>query len=75
MQALLRDEEKQNPFVPIRIVQNAGGEDVVPQMSRQESKGESRSEIEIALPGGAVIRLNDNCNLRMVAELLSILKR
>jgi transposase-like protein len=74
MQALLKDGEKPNPFIPIRIAQEKDGVEAARQTPLQESEVESQAEIEIALPGGAVIRLKDNSNLRLLAELLSILK-
>lgn len=71
-QALLKDDTKPNPFVPFCIVRP----DDKPQSSREVDRrgGSNRADIEIALPGGAVIRLGDNCNVRLVAELLSVLK-
>jgi transposase-like protein len=62
--ALLKEGEKSNPFVPIHIVQDR---------ERLETNME-RQNVEIALPGGAVIHLNGECNVRLVAELLSALK-
>lgn len=64
---LLNEEKKSNPFVPIHIVQ-AGD-------NRLRTSIVGRQSVEIALPGGAVIHLNEECNVKLVAELLSALKR
>jgi hypothetical protein len=72
METLLNDDAKPNPFVPIRIFQR----DESPQASCEidPSSGSSRADVEISLPGGAVIRLSESSNIRLVAELLSVLK-
>jgi hypothetical protein len=62
---------KVNPFVPLRILSD----------DLQEHKSEATVEpsvtekrIEILVPGGAVIRVNDTCNLNFVCQLFSSLK-
>lgn len=72
MESLLKDDAKPNPFVPIRIFQG----DETPQASHEidPSNGSGQRGIEIVLPGGAVIRLSESSNIRLVAELLSVLK-
>ncbi len=61
------------PFVPIRLVP-----DKVKEEKQQDDapmkKAAEKQQIEIALPNGAVIRLNDGCNASFVAKLLSALK-
>lgn len=69
--ALLNETEKPNPFVPVRIVQTTEN----PETNEpEEGKEAIQRGLEIALPGGAVIRLQADCNVRLVAELLSALK-
>jgi hypothetical protein len=71
--ALLPNVEKgANPFVPVRILPKK-----VPGKIAIEAPPASAGEqqqIEIALPGGAVIRLRDGCDPSFVAKLLSCLK-
>jgi hypothetical protein len=70
MEALLKDDGKPNPFVPIRIFQREEG----PQASREidPNNGSGRADVEIVLPGGAVIRLSESSNIRLVAELFEM---
>lgn len=72
MQSLLAEKASGNPFIPLHVVDRsvAGGNgEAVPDKEEHCATG-----LEIALPGGAVIRLNDNSNVQLVAELLSALK-
>lgn len=70
LEALMKKHAKSNPFVPIQIVHP----NVNPEKSSEcQRSGGGRTGIEIVLPGGAVIRLGDECNIRLVAELLSVL--
>jgi hypothetical protein len=64
-------ERAANPFVPIRL-----HSDQVPEENdrRAPVKNAEKQQIEIALPGGAVIRLHDGCDPSFVAKLLSCLK-
>lgn len=65
-------QERSNPFVPIRLL-NAG-EKSQAAVSDVAADGDCAKDIEIVLPGGARIRLGENSNVRLVAELLSALK-
>lgn len=67
--ALLSEGDKANPFVPIHIVQDGAKLE-----TGVAENGVGRPGVEIALPSGAVIHLNEECNVRLVAELLSALQ-
>lgn len=60
-----------NPFVPIRVVPDKvpADEEVVAPMT---SGAQTPQQIEITLPNGAVIRLQDSCDAAFVAKLLSL---
>jgi hypothetical protein len=70
MHAVLQDGS--NPFVPIRLIHADEQPQAVPLGVTAASAG--TKGIEIELPGGARIMLGDGSNVRLVAELLSILK-
>jgi hypothetical protein len=74
MHALLQDGS--NPFVPIRLIHADEKLQAVPSGAMADGAGTSTSTkgIEIVLPGGTRITLGDDSNVRLVAELLSILK-
>lgn len=70
---LSQSAENSNPFVPVRIVP-----DKVALAERQvpaESCSVKEQSIEITLPSGVVIRLNDGCDPTFVATLLCSLKQ
>ena len=70
--ALLATAEKSsNPFVPIRVLSEAS----LPAQESpvRENNASQSSQVEISLPGGTVIRIQDNCNPSFVAKLLAAL--
>ena len=73
-QPILMEETSPNPFVPIRIISGVESKAVPGSISTNPDTTPIKPEVEIALPGGAIIRLNGNCNVQLVAELLSALK-
>lgn len=70
---LLADEKhhSSNPFVPLRLV---ASESKPEQPDPPASIDETHQPISILVPGGAEIRINDNCSVSFVAELYSSLK-
>ena len=67
--ALMEEDQPPNPFVPLKIVNEHASE-----ATTAMPVNNGLAAIEISLPGGAVMRLNEHCNVRLVAELLSVLK-
>lgn len=65
-------EKPATPFVPIRLLPNTD-KGQAPRQAVVEGNA-AKQQVEILLPGGAVIRLNDACNTNFVVELLSALK-
>jgi hypothetical protein len=60
-----------NPFVSIRLLPDAP----VPALEQPVfDKLSEKPQIEILVPGGAVIRVNEHCNAAFVSELFSLLK-
>lgn len=68
--ALLSESQPKNPFVPLRLLH--GDDEVKPEASVAESN--PKQPIEILVPGGAVIRVDETCSVKYVAELFSSLK-
>ena len=66
------DETPKNPFVPLRLLPDDEKEQE-PQPPIVESCP-LKQLIDILVPGGAVIRVDENCSLKFVAELFSTLK-
>jgi len=64
-------KSKANPFVPLRIVPDDVRE---PKSEAPVELGVTEKKIEIFVPGGAVIRVNDSCNLNFVSKLFYSLK-
>jgi hypothetical protein len=65
-------EKASGPFVPVRLVSERLSDE-----KTQESKVKSdavRQQIDILVPGGAVIRLNATCSAPFIAELFFALK-
>lgn len=64
-------ELKVNPFVPLRILPDDARE-----LKSEATVGLSATEkrIEILVPGGAIIRVSDKCNVKLVSQLFSSLK-
>ena len=58
---------KPNPFVPIRLLSDG-------QSQSSYDKYAPLNQVEIMVPGGAVIRVTENCSLDFVAKLFSSLK-
>jgi transposase-like protein len=71
IQELAKSEEKPNPFVPIRLISTGAGKKNEEEAAKVAS---GQSQVEITLPNGAVIRLDDGCNPDFVARLLSSLR-
>ena len=65
------EEKRTNPFVQIRIRPERAAEKV-DELTPVAEKS-MRKQIEIVLPTGAVIRLDDECNPSFIAKLLSSL--
>ena len=64
-------KSSKNPFVPLHLLPDEVKEpEFVPPII--ESRSEQR--IDILVPGGAVIRVSENCSVKFVAELFSTLK-
>lgn len=57
-------------FVPLRLLPS----EVKEPLSQEVECGVAKQSIEILVPGGAVIRVNEICSLKFVAELFSTLK-
>ncbi len=65
------DQTSVNPFVSIRLLPDQpvpSPESPLPETDVEEQ------QIDILVPGGAVIRVNERCNIGFVAELFSSLK-
>jgi len=58
--------------VPLRVVKR--GQSAVQSEPVAGKNDNLVTALEIVLPGGAVIRLKENSNVQLVAELLSALK-
>jgi len=66
------EQKSTNPFVPLRLVASEPQQE---QLEPPHTKAdETQQTISILVPGGAVLRVTDNCNLNFVAELYSSLK-
>jgi hypothetical protein len=70
---LLPDSVKasKNPFVPLHLLPDEAKE---PEFVPSIIETHSEQLIDILVPGGAVIRISENCSLKFVAELFSTLK-
>jgi hypothetical protein len=65
-------QQSTNPFVPLHLVSSEPQQE---QLKLPHTKvDETQQTISILVPGGAVLRMTDNCNLNFVAELYSLLK-
>jgi hypothetical protein len=67
--ALLSDCEE-NPFVPLRIVHD----EEKPEPAYGGTSATAKQHVDILVPGGAVIRVDENCNVNFIASLFSTLK-
>lgn len=68
--AVPSSQKEVTPFVPIRLLP-----DNVLEVEAPPQPGHSGNlNIEIQVPGGAVIRVGENCNVRIVAELFAFLR-
>jgi hypothetical protein len=65
-------ETPKNPFVPLRLLPDDEKEPE-PRLPIVEPAPVTQL-IDILVPGGAVIRVDENCSLKFVAELFSTLK-
>ena len=66
----------ENPFVPLRLLPDAAAIKEG-QLLAEESPDEIPTQkqcIDILVPGGAIIRVGEHCNLKLVAKLLSALR-
>ncbi len=64
------DVKPDNPFVPLRLLP-----DELTEKKPEPAEGNlHQGHIEILVPGGVVIRLNERCGVNFVAELLHSLK-
>ncbi|HNC91609.1 MAG TPA: hypothetical protein PL000_21975, partial [Anaerolineales bacterium] len=66
--------DSKNPFVPIRLVSDNEGKAAPLQPVPQVITPPHDSRVEIVVPGGAVMRVSDTCNVEFVAQLFSFLK-
>ena len=68
---LLSTSEEKSPFVPLRLLP-----DEIPIENSKSADLHPRTigSLEILVPGGAVIRVNDELNVALVAELYSFLR-
>jgi hypothetical protein len=67
----LLEAKNQNPFVPLRLLSDeaqAGNREL------PSSPPRIGTSLEILVPGGAVIRINDHPSLELIVELFSSLK-
>ncbi len=62
--ALLSEPQPKNPFVPLRLLHGEENE-----VKAAVAKSGPKQAIEILLPGGGVIRVDETCNVQYVAEL------
>ena len=65
-------QEGANPFVPIHL--HGAVQVAQPRVFGVTTDADGSKDIEIILPGGARIKVGENSNMRLVAELLSVLK-
>jgi hypothetical protein len=83
----LRDREKvktanaeallnsaKNPFLPIRLVPDAGQEETPTGKTIDEPASPSSPAIEILVPGGAIIRVAEGAQVDYISQLFSTLK-
>ena len=65
-------EQPKNAFVPLRLLPD----DLIDKepLSQEVECRVEKQQIEILVPGGAVIRVDENCSVKFVAELFSSLK-
>jgi len=68
---LLPEPKDKNPFVPLRLLPAEGQ---VENLELPSSSPRIVSSLEIHVPGGAVIRINDRPSVELVVELFSSLK-
>lgn len=67
----------ENPFVPIRLVHN---DEVAQELeaqhtdTRSEIASQAEAVIEIVVPGGALLRVGQDCRIDFVSQLFSALK-
>jgi hypothetical protein len=77
-EALLRSDPSSttNSFVPLRLLSD-GKESTKSEISNGENqvkRAESKQQLEIIVPGGAVMRVTEDCNLDFVSKMFSTLK-
>lgn len=66
--------DKENPFVPIRLVPDKSPKEPQPVNAPALLAASSEGLVEISVPGGAVLRVRADCAVEFVAQLFSTLK-
>ena len=73
--ALLAESPPENPFVQLRLLHGEANEVKAEAPNVPAAEIESKQAIEILIPGGAVIRVDETCSVQFVAELFSSLMK